>query len=68
MTQRTPLEDIDTPLDSPLVIPVESFGDSSSTANRSELETPRSNELSVQQSSHSGSEQLQPDDSENIHL
>ena len=77
MTQKAPFESIDSQFESPLVIPVENFGDASNSSNRSELESPRSNfesprsdELSSQPSPRSDSDQLQPDlrDRDNIYL
>lgn len=74
VTPKVPHQDIDTPSEAPFVFPVESFGDSSNGSSRSNFDSPRSNELSDQQSPRSVSDQLRispqsdQEDTEDIHL
>ena len=56
---KVPDEEIDTPRDNPVVFPVESFGNSSES-NRSDPDSPQSNEQSIPGSSQSDSDRLQP--------
>ena len=70
VTHKVPDEEIDSPRDNPIVFPVESFGDSSES-NRSDPDSPKSNEQSIPGSSQSGSDRLNPviaTESADIHL
>ena len=59
VTHKVPDEEIDSPRDNPVVFPVESFGDSSES-NRSDPDSPNSNEQSQPGSSRSDSDRFNP--------